>query len=292
MGRPATLSGQHAHGAVLPRGLRRGHARPCGRRLPAGPRAVVRVSRERAPSLCLLCDAGPAGQQIRAGGREPDRPHGPDRVALVGFCAGAAGPGRVARQRDAVRLGVRDLVDLDHQPSAQAGEEVSVRTGPIVPRRILIAALCLAGWAAAAAAAPRAADDKVRWLFQATSGVTAMRLGGIKDAFREELGFFNANGVPIEAEREYPANLQFGADVMVGGRSRWLVGIGSSYTWTHAYALYADSNGTLDVKSKVDMWTLVSVLHWSSLPTRGWGAFGELRLGRAFATSDQSEQMV
>lgn len=169
-----------------------------------------------------------------------------------------------------------------------------MRTGHFAPRRaaILVAALCLAGWTPTVTAAPKAEDDKVRWLFQASSGVTAMRLGGIKDAFREELGFFNANGVPIEAEREYPANLQLGADVMVGGRSRWLVGIGSSYTWTHAYALYADSNGTLDVRSKVEMWTMVSVLHWSSLATRGWGAFGELRLGRAFATSDLSEEMV
>jgi hypothetical protein len=142
------------------------------------------------------------------------------------------------------------------------------------------------------AGAPQAKNDMGRWLFQVASGVTAMRLDGAKGAFREELGLFRANGVPIHAEREYPANLLFGGDLMLEARPRWFFGIGSRYTWTHAYALYADPNGTLDVTSRVDLWTVTAISHWSWPGAQDWGAFGELRLGMGFATHDLTEEMI
>ena len=160
------------------------------------------------------------------------------------------------------------------------------------PRRTLetaLVALALAGHAAAAARDPSGGGP---WRVELAGGVSNMQLGDVKDFYNGVLDTYRAGGVPIEPQREFPANLLIGGDVLYEVRPGVHVGVGARYTWTHAYALYGDPGGTLDVNSRMGLTTVALVTRRSWPQAGSWAPFVDVRVGRGFVTIDETETMV
>jgi len=130
-----------------------------------------------------------------------------------------------------------------------------------------------------------------RWLVQAASGVTNMQLGDVKSFYDDVLDSYRDAGIPLDPQREFPANILLGGDLLYEVRTDWFLGLGSRYTWTHGYTLYADPTGTLDVVTRTDLLTVALVVQRSWHASSAWSPFVDLRAGTGYATIDHSEKL-
>ena len=155
-------------------------------------------------------------------------------------------------------------------------------------RGAFLLALALAG-----ASRTAAAEERERhWFLQVAGGASTMQLRDVKDFYQQDLNFYRSNGIPIESQREFPANLIVGGDVLYGLPDDIRIGIGTRYTWSHAYALYGDFGGTLDVVGEVRLLAVqvVSQRVWSA--TGPWSPFVEVRAGRGWARIKVYDKLV
>ncbi len=129
-----------------------------------------------------------------------------------------------------------------------------------------------------------------RWLFEVVGGVNNMALADAKSFYSDVLDFYQQSGIPVESQREFPPNLIFGADLLRGSNPNFRWGLGTRYTWTHAYSLYGDYSGTLDIAMEVRLLALQIVLQkaWSGST---WSPFVDLRVGEGLVWLDASETL-
>jgi len=114
----------------------------------------------------------------------------------------------------------------------------------------------------------------------------------VKSFYDDVLDSYRNAGIPLDPQREFPANVLLGGDVLYEVRTGWFLGLGSRYTWTHGYALYGDPTGTLDVVTRTDLLTVALVLQRSWHASTDWSPFVELRAGTGHVTFDHSEKLV
>ena len=135
--------------------------------------------------------------------------------------------------------------------------------------RLFLAPL-LTGLLGVGEAFPQASDDPAGGSIRlgVSAGITSFALGDLRDMTDDIVSAYGASGLPVEVEREYPPNLLVGAECMFIGLEPWAFGVSGSYTWTSAYALYADYAGTLELHSKVQVLAGYLVLQYSF--AAGW----------------------
>jgi len=131
-----------------------------------------------------------------------------------------------------------------------------------------------------------------RWLVQLASGATNMQLGDVKSFYDDVLDTYRDAGIPLDPQREFPANIVLGGDVLYESWNGWFLGLGSRYTWTHGYTLYGDPTGTLDVVTRTDLVTVALVVQRSWQASELWSPFVELRTGTGFVSIDHSEKLT
>ena len=120
--------------------------------------------------------------------------------------------------------------------------------------------------------------------FAATLGVHQFSLSDVKNAYASLVGVYQANGLQIPVQRRFPANLLVGVEVTRQLAPSVAVGVSADYTWTHAYTLYGDTTGRLDLTSTVKLTTLQGVLRVSQAGAPRFRAYVELRGGLAFSS--------
>ena len=143
------------------------------------------------------------------------------------------------------------------------------------------------GGASAAVAQPSAPVG--RFSARLAAGVNSMRLNDFKDSYSLVVDGYRQEGLQLETQREFPANLIFGGDLLYDVGSGFSLGAGARYSWTRAFTLYQDYSGTLDILGKARMLALQAV------GQRVWSAgrvapFVELRGGWAFVSAEITEQ--
>ena len=123
-----------------------------------------------------------------------------------------------------------------------------------------------------------------------TAGITTFALGDLRTFTEGLISAYNASGLPVELERDYPPNLLVGAEFLYVGLRPWALGLSGSYTWTSAYALYGDYAGTLDLHSKVEVISGHAVLQYSFSAGEALQPFVDLRGGASwvFLTIDET----
>ena len=118
----------------------------------------------------------------------------------------------------------------------------------------------------------------------ATLGLHQFSLSDVKDAYASLLGVYQANGFQIPVQRRFPTNLLVGVEATRQVAPAVAVGLSADYTWTHAYALYGDTTGRLDLTSTVKLTTLQGVVRVSQAGAPPVRAYVELRGGLAFSS--------
>ncbi len=146
-------------------------------------------------------------------------------------------------------------------------------------RSLTALALLAAVWGAT----PRCAQGQ-RLQLAATLGVHQFSLSDVKDAYASLVGVYQSNGLQIPVQRRFPANLLVGVEVTRQMAPSVAVGVSADYTWTHAYALYGDTTGRLDLVSTVKLTTLQGVLRVSQARASRLRAYVEVRGGLAFSS--------
>lgn len=125
------------------------------------------------------------------------------------------------------------------------------------------------------------------WLLQISGGVSSMGLGDVKDFYASTKQFYEQGGLTLETQREFPPNLIFGADLLYH-QSGFRFGAGTRYTWTHAYTLYGDNSGNLDLVMEMRLLAVQLVVQ-KEWPRAGWSPLLEARVGQGLVWIEASE---
>jgi len=115
--------------------------------------------------------------------------------------------------------------------------------------------------------------------FSVTSGVTTFALGDLRDFTNTSVSGYSDGGMPMEIQREYPMNLTAGGEVAFLGLDPLAIGLSGSYTWTSAYARYGDYAGTLDLTSRVKVFSGMLLLQYAFWPGSALQPFADIRAG-------------
>ncbi len=103
-----------------------------------------------------------------------------------------------------------------------------------------------------------------RTLFQvyAGGGISTFAIGEAELIYDDFVDFAQSNGVPLETQRKYPANLNLNAGVLIHLIPQVLFGVEYSWMKTRALSLYEDQFGTLDVTSRFSLHTMQITMRW------------------------------
>ncbi len=112
-----------------------------------------------------------------------------------------------------------------------------------------------------------------------SAGLSTFALKDLRDFTSEAVSIYTGAGVPVELQREYPPNLVAGAEFFFTGLDPLSIGVGGSYTWTGAYARYADFAGTLDLTSRVKVLSGNLILQYAVATGPALRPFFDLRGG-------------
>jgi len=128
---------------------------------------------------------------------------------------------------------------------------------------------------------PQASDEPASGSIRlgVSVGITSFALGDLRDLTDDIVSGYEASGLPVELEREYPPNLLVGVECTFIGLEPWAFGVSGSYTWTSAYALYADYAGTLELHSKVQVLAGYLVAQYSFAAGQTFQPFVDIRGG-------------
>ena len=157
--------------------------------------------------------------------------------------------------------------------------------------RIALGAVILIA-SAATDVARAATKDEARWFLQFAGGASSMQLDDVKSYYEGVLDSYRASAIPIETQREFPANLIVGGDLLYALPRDFRIGVGTRYTWSHAYALYGDFAGTLDVVGEVQLLAFQIVVEKAWSTAGSWSPFVELRAGSGRVSINVSQTIV
>jgi opacity protein-like surface antigen len=145
----------------------------------------------------------------------------------------------------------------------------------------LLSILLLILLAGAGPAFPQESDETGPHLFRVgvTAGVTTFALGDLRDFTNTSVSGYRDAGMPMEVQREYPMNLTAGGEVAFLGLDPLAIGFSGSYTWTSAYARYGDYAGTLDLTSRVKVFSGMLLLQYAFSSGSVLQPFADVRAG-------------
>ena len=82
----------------------------------------------------------------------------------------------------------------------------------------------------------------------------------LNDYYKEILGFYRDNGIPIPTQTDFGKTLCINGGILMSRKSTIKIGVSFGYRYTPAYSSYADYAGTLKVNGSINSYEIVLVL--------------------------------